>query len=66
MYRGVFILLLFHNLLNGHMSAELYDRLQHLIDYVHNHKDAQNPDLMLGTYICEGNDDVVESNYQPI
>lgn len=33
---------------------ELYNRLQHLIDYVKNHTDAQQPDLMLGIYICEG------------
>lgn len=55
MYRGVVLLLLFYNLLNGHLSIELFDRLQHLIDYVQKHTDSQKPDLMLGIYLCEGN-----------
>lgn len=34
---------------------ELYNQLQHLIYYVKNHTEAQQqPDLMLGIYICEG------------
>lgn len=33
---------------------ELYNQLQHLIGYVKNHTEAQQPDLMLGIYICEG------------
>lgn len=33
---------------------ELYNQLQHLIGYVQNHTEAQQPDLMLGMYICEG------------
>lgn len=54
MYWCIFFLLLFCNLLTGHKSMELYNRLQHLIDYVKNHTEAQQPDLMLGIYICEG------------
>lgn len=37
-------------------SIELYDRLHHLIDYVKNHTESQKPDLMLGIYICEGDE----------
>lgn len=48
------IFILFCNLLTGRLSMELYDRLRHLVDYVKNHTDAQQPDLMLGIYICEG------------
>lgn len=50
-----FWLILFGNLLTGHISMELYNQLQHLIYYVKNHTEAQQqPDLMLGIYICEG------------
>lgn len=38
----------------GHQTIELYDRLNHLIDYVRNHSESQRPDLMLGLYVCEG------------
>lgn len=49
-----FLSILFCVLLTGHISMELYNQLQHLIDYVKNHTEAQQPDLMLGIYICEG------------
>lgn len=49
-----FLSILFCVLLTGHISMELYNQLQHLIDYVKSHTEAQQPDLMLGIYICEG------------
>lgn len=36
------------------IEIELYDRLHRLIDFVKIHEDSQNPDLMLGIYLCEG------------
>lgn len=54
MYWSALFFVLFCNLLTGHISMELYDQLQHLINYVKNHTESQQPDLMLGMYICEG------------
>lgn len=54
MYSFTFVLILLCILLKGHVSMELYNQLQHLIGYVKNHTEAQQPDLMLGIYICEG------------
>lgn len=54
MFRIKLFLILFCILLKGHTSMELYHQLQHLIGYVRNHTEAQQPDLMLGIYICEG------------
>lgn len=54
MFRRTLITIFLYSSLMGHQSIELYDRLHHLIDYVKFHVDSQNPDLMLGIYICEG------------
>lgn len=37
-------------------SIELYDRLNLLINYVTEHEESQRPDLMLGVYICKGDE----------
>lgn len=44
----------FVSLLASCQPIEIYNRLQNLITYVKNHKESQNPNLMLGLYICEG------------
>lgn len=54
MCRYTFLLIFFYSSLMEHQSIELYDRLHHLIDYVTNHTESQKPDLMLGIYLCEG------------
>lgn len=46
--------IIFLCLMCGSHSIELYDRLQYLVGYVTNNTESQQPNLMLGIYICEG------------
>lgn len=56
MHTQLFLLLFSFSLLMGQKSIELNNHLNHLIDYVRNHRESQMPDLMLGIYLCEGNE----------
>lgn len=54
MFHRTFIIIFLYLSLMGLQSIELYDRLNYLIGYVKIHEESQNPDLMLGIYVCEG------------
>lgn len=55
MYGYTFFIIFISLFIGHHQTIELYDKLNHLIEYVTNHTDSQKADLMLGIYLCEGN-----------
>lgn len=55
------LLIFLYSSLMEHQSIELYDRLHQLIDYVKNHTESQKPDLMLGIYLCEGDENGIKN-----
>ena len=62
MCRYTFLLIFLYSSLMEHQSIELYDRLHQLIDYVKNHTESQKPDLMLGIYLCEGDESRIKQH----
>ncbi|XP_031619296.1 UPF0764 protein C16orf89 homolog [Contarinia nasturtii] len=53
MYFYTFFLITFYSSLMELQSIELYDSIDHLIDYVKSHDESQQPDLLLGIFLCE-------------
>lgn len=46
-------------------SIELYQRLNLLANYVKENPDSQQPDLMLGVYICRGDESPFSAHPRP-